>query len=90
MAQRTKRRTTSRKKAAPPPPQPTVPLGMTQDCLMCPFGMLFFALRNTRPEAMEHVARSAHELLLAVKTVVDQAADRWEQSDRGLQRISVR
>jgi hypothetical protein len=86
-----KKTTSSRKKAeAAPPPQERIPLGMTQDCLMCPFGLLFFALRNTRPEVMEHLTKGAQELLFAFRAVADQAAERWEKADAGLQRISVR
>jgi hypothetical protein len=62
--------------------------GQSQDCLMCPFGLFFFTMRNLRPETMEHLAKAAHELTLAVKAMVDQVADRWDQGST-LERIPV-
>jgi hypothetical protein len=56
---------------------------------MCPFGLFFFAMRQTRPEALEHLLRAGHEMFLAFKAVMDQMAERWEQADT-LQRITVR
>lgn len=95
-----KRTTTSRAKkparrprAEPSPPeQPTAsPFtpGMAPECLMCPFGLFFFTMRNTRPEVMEHLMTAGQELFLAFKAVVDQTAERWEQT-QSLQRITVR
>lgn len=72
----------------PPPVSPMQP-GFAPECMMCPFGLLLFALRQSRPEAMEHLLKAGHELTLALKAVVDQAADRWEQAEQ-LQRIPVR
>ena len=66
-----------------------LPWGNTQDCLMCPFGMFFFAVRNTRPEVMEHLAKAGYELALAMKSVIDQAVERLEPQDEGLQRIDI-
>src|SRR6266540_6100122 len=63
--------------------------GMAPECLMCPFGLVFFTLRNTRPEAMEHLMKAGQELFLAFKALVDQTAERWEQTS-SLQRITVR
>jgi hypothetical protein len=85
---------TRRPRQAPPqaPPQPTMPSftpGMAQDCLMCPFGIFFFTMRNQRPEVMEHLSKAGSELFLAFKAVVDQTAERWEQA-QSLQRITVR
>ena len=63
--------------------------GMAPECMMCPFGLFFFTMRNTRPEVMEHLMTAGQELFLAFKAVVDQTADRWEQT-QSLQRITVR
>ena len=71
-----------------PSASPFVP-GMAPECMMCPFGLFFFTMRNTRPEVMEHLTLAGHELFLAFKALVDQTAERWEQSG-GLLRISVR
>lgn len=60
--------------------------GLAPECLMCPFGLFFFA---TRPEVMEHMLKAGHELLLAFKALVEQAAERWERAE-SLQRIPVR
>ena len=94
-----KRTTTSRAKkpppAAKPPPAPEMPPaspftpGMAPECLMCPFGLFFFTMRNTRPEVMEHLMTAGQELFLAFKALVDQTADRWEHT-QSLQRITVR
>lgn len=74
--------------AAPPPASRFTP-GMSPDCLMCPFGLFFFTMRNTRPEVMEHLSAAGQELFLAFKALVDQTAERWEQTS-SLQRITVR
>jgi len=63
--------------------------GTTQDCLMCPFGIFFFTMRQARPEAMEHLTAAGYELFQAFRAVVEQAGERWEQS-QSLQRITVR
>jgi len=63
--------------------------GMAPECMMCPMGLFFFTVRNTRPEVMEHLMAAGNELFLAFKAVVDQTAERWEQTN-SLQRITVR
>jgi hypothetical protein len=67
----------------------SIPWGNTQDCLMCPFGMFFFAVRNTKPEVMEHLAKAGYELALAMKSVVDQAVEKLEPLGNDLQRIDI-
>ncbi|MFY9586166.1 MAG: hypothetical protein WAT66_01785 [Actinomycetota bacterium] len=89
---RAPRASAPRSKAPPPPEQPAAsPFtpGMAPECLMCPFGLVFFTMRNTRPEVMEHLMTAGQELFLAFKALVDQTADRWEQT-QSLQRITVR
>jgi hypothetical protein len=63
--------------------------GMAPECLMCPFGLFFFTMRNTRPEVMEHLTAAGHELFLAFRALVEQTGERWEQA-QSLQRITVR
>jgi len=62
---------------------------MSPDCMMCPFGLFFYTMRNTRPETMQHLTAAGHELFLAFRSLVEQAGERWEQS-QSLQRITVR
>jgi hypothetical protein len=56
---------------------------------VCPFGLLFFTIRQTRPEVLEHLLKAGHELFLAFKAVADQVDERWQQAE-SLQRITVR
>jgi hypothetical protein len=56
---------------------------------MCPFGLFFFTMRNTRPEVMEHLTAAGQELFLAFRALVEQAGERWDQA-QSLQRITVR
>ena len=63
--------------------------GMAPECLMCPFGLFFFTMRNTRPEVMEHLSAAGFELFQAFRALVEQTGERWEQS-QSLQRITVR
>ena len=72
-----------------PPPAPSFTPGMSPDCLMCPFGLFFFTMRNTRPEVMEHLTAAGHELFLAFRALVEQTGERWDQA-QSLQRITVR
>ncbi|MFA5889668.1 MAG: DUF5304 family protein [Actinomycetota bacterium] len=58
------------------------------DCVLCPFGVVFSTLRQTKPEVMEHLMKAGFELFQAFKAVVDQHAERWEQAER-LQRIPI-
>ena len=75
----------------PPPPETESPYrpGFAPECLVCPFGLLFFTIRQTRPEVLEHLLKAGHELFLAVKAVTEQLDQRWEQAE-SLQRITVR
>src|SRR5919198_1968148 len=76
-----------------PPPQPQAESpyrpGFAPECLVCPFGLLFFTIRQTRPEVLEHLLKAGHELFLAFKAVADQVDERWQQAE-SLQRITVR
>lgn len=85
---KTQPRAKARKTRKAPQP-PAFSPGMAPECLMCPFGLFFFTMRNTRPDVMEHLTAAGQELFLAFKALVDQAAERWEQTGK-LQRIPVR
>lgn len=81
-------------KAKPDPPdqdrsQPSAfQPGFAPECLACPFGLLFFGLRNTRPEVMEHLMKAGFELFQAAKAFMDAYAERWDQANK-LQRIPI-
>ncbi len=62
--------------------------GTTQDCMLCPFGLAAFALRGTKPEAMEHLMKAGQELLLALKVFVESAAEKLDRSEP-LQRVPI-
>lgn len=73
-------------------PFPQMNWGQTQDCMMCPFGLVSFAVRNTNPEMMEHLMKAGMELMLAFKAFADAAAEKLgatAKADDGLQRIDI-
>lgn len=70
-----------------PPVSPFQP-GFAPECLACPFGLFFFAMKNTKPEAMDHLMRAGFELFQAFKAVMDTYAERWDQAQQ-LQRIPI-
>lgn len=73
-------------------PFPQMNWGQTQDCMMCPFGLVSFAVRNTNPEMMEHLMKAGMELMLAFKAFADAAAEKLgatARADDGLQRIDI-
>jgi hypothetical protein len=83
-----------KKTTGAPPPEPEAPPvshfqpGFAPECMACPIGLVFFAVKNTRPEAMEHLMRAAFELFQAFQSVMSSYADRWEQAQQ-LQRIPI-
>lgn len=62
--------------------------GFAPECMACPIGLVFFAMRQTRPEVVEHLQKAAHEVFQAVKVLMDQYAERWDTSQE-IQRISI-
>ena len=48
--------------------------GQAPECRLCPVCAGLAALRETRPEAVEHLVKAGAELLLAVKALLDGAA----------------
>ena len=73
--------------AEAPPVSPFQP-GFAPECMACPFGMFFYAMKNTKPEVMEHMMKAGFELFQAFKSLVDQYADRFEQAER-LEKIPI-
>jgi hypothetical protein len=70
-----------------PPVSPFQP-GFAPECMACPIGFAFYALKNTKPDVMEHVMKAAFELFQAFKALMEQYAERYEQADR-LQKIHI-
>ncbi|MCA1831713.1 MAG: hypothetical protein ABR548_07805 [Actinomycetota bacterium] len=71
-----------------PKGSPFIP-GNGPECLVCPVCLMLYGLRQARPEVIEHLSKATMEILLAVKAVVDQAAEKAEPLD-SLHRIPVR
>ncbi|MBI4729420.1 MAG: hypothetical protein HY775_07960 [Acidobacteria bacterium] len=73
---------------ASPFTESSFPPGFARECTGCPMGLFMFAMRQVRPEVTEHLVKAGQEVFLAVKALVDQAAERVEAAER-LQRIPV-
>lgn len=56
--------------------------------MACPIGLVFFALKNSKPEVMEHLMKAAFELLQVGKSLMDTYSQRWEQAEK-LERIPI-
>lgn len=65
--------------------------GFAQECMACPFGLVAFALKQTKPEVMEHLMKAGFELFQAFRALTEQYAERWEQGQqqRSVQRIPI-
>jgi hypothetical protein len=61
---------------------------MAPECLVCPLCMGMAALRQARPEAMEHLLKAGAELLEALRFLTNPPAADTARPD-GLQRIDV-
>lgn len=62
--------------------------GEAPECMACPVGLLFFGLREVRPEVMEHLMKAAMELFLAAKAFIDAAEERMDRRSP-LERITI-
>ena len=49
--------------------------GQAPECQICPICAGLAALREARPEAVEHLVKAGAELLLAAKALLDAAAE---------------
>ena len=63
--------------------------GQSPECMACPVGLLFFAVKEIRPEAMEHLMKAGFEMFQAFKVFMDAAAEKWESQKPGLERIPI-
>ncbi len=55
----------------------------------CPVGMALTFAEAARPEVVQHLMAAGHELLLAVKAVIDARAEAVG-GESGLERITIR
>ena len=62
--------------------------GEAPDCMACPIGLMFFAVREVRPDVMEHLMKAGMELFMAFKAFMDAAEDRMERRSP-LERITI-
>lgn len=68
--------------------QETHTAGTSPECLVCPLCTGIAALREARPEAVEHLLKAGAELLAAFRALVD-PSERDGHRASGLQRIDV-
>jgi hypothetical protein len=59
----------------PMPTHDTGAPGQASECQTCPLCAGLAALREARPEAVEHLVKAGAELLLAAKALLDGAAE---------------
>jgi hypothetical protein len=62
--------------------------GGAPECLVCPLCMGAAALRQARPEAMEHLIKAGAELLEALRIIASPPAGERTRAG-GLQRIDI-
>jgi hypothetical protein len=58
-----------------PMPEHQTVAGQAPECQTCPICSAIAALREARPEAVEHLVKAGAELLLAAKALLDVAAE---------------
>lgn len=63
--------------------------GVAPECLVCPLCMGVAALRQARPEAMEHLLKAGAELLEAFRALMEAPAAGERARPDSLQRIDV-
>jgi hypothetical protein len=55
----------------PMPPHDAAAAGQAPECQVCPICSAIAALREARPEAVEHLVKAGAELLLAARALLD-------------------
>jgi hypothetical protein len=88
----------------PMPPDDAAAAGQAPECQTCPICSAIAALRQARPEAVEHLVKAGTELLLAARALLAGAVDpaarpasrrrarpagTGEAADNGLRRIDI-
>lgn len=53
--------------------------GQAPECMTCPLGLTMFALREVRPEVVEHLMKAGMEIFLAIRAFMDAAEERLER-----------
>jgi hypothetical protein len=56
-------------------PDPEAAAGQAPECQTCPICSAIAALREARPEAVEHLVKAGAELLLAARAILDGGAE---------------
>jgi len=71
--------------------QETNAAGAPSECLVCPLCMGIAALRQSRPEAVEHVLKAGVELMAAFRALVEPTERNGHRANRatGLRRIDI-
>jgi len=62
--------------------------GTSPECLICPLCQGIAALRQSRPEAMEHLFKAGVELLAAFRALVEPGEGNGQRAT-GIQRIDI-
>jgi hypothetical protein len=55
----------------------------TSDCAYCPICSTIAAVRNTKPEVLEHLAAAARELVLAAGLFLEHAGESIGEQNKG-------
>jgi hypothetical protein len=63
-------------------------IGQAPECKICPLCTALAALREARPEAVEHLVKAGAELLLAARALLDETASEGPPQRRGRSRRS--
>jgi len=88
---------TASKRPPPTPPAPeTAPPGPGHgsgpicSVAFCPICLAVSAIGDVKPEMVEHLLLAGREMLLAIRTVIDQRLETMEEASKStLQRISI-
>jgi len=89
--------TASRRRPPTPPPGPeTAPpapehgSGPICSVAFCPICLAVSAVGDIKPEMVEHLLLAGREMLLAIRTVIDQRLETMEEATKSsIQRISI-
>jgi hypothetical protein len=65
------------------------PAGAAPECQICPLCMGIAALRQSRPDAMEHVLKAGVELMAAFRALLEPAEGDGHRRTSGMQRIDI-
>jgi hypothetical protein len=63
--------------------------GTAPECQVCPLCMGIAALRQSRPEAVEHALKAGVELMAAVRALLEPPPGDGHRRTSGMQRIDI-